>query len=154
MRVYIINGSRVVVTRKPPADVNVGDVIVASLEELRTARLTGKQLLAPWNAFPGAERLTKVGDRDKLLERLWGVLETLPDPEPIERRGSKQADVITMLRRAEGATVDEVMAATGWQPHTVRGVFSGAFKKKLGLIVTSTREERGRVYRVPSSRGA
>ena len=59
-----------------------------------------------------------------------------------------------MLRRPEGVTVDEVMAATGWQPHTVRGVFSGALKKKLGLIVTSTREERGRVYRVPERQGA
>ena len=154
MRVYIINGGRVVVSRKRPADVNVGDVAVASLEELRAARLTGKQLLALWNAFPGAERLTKVGDRDKLLERLWAALETLPDPEPIEKRGSKQADVITMLRRPEGATVGEVMAATGWQPHTVRGVFSGALKKKLGLIVTSTREERGRVYRLPEQQGA
>ena len=154
MRVYIINAGHVVVSRKQPAEVSDGDAVVASLEELRAARLTGKQLLALWNAFPGAERLTKVGDRDKLLERLWGALETLPDPEPIEKRGSKQADVITMLRRPEGATVDEVMAATGWQPHTVRGVFSGALKKKLGLIVTSTREERGRVYRVPEQQGA
>jgi len=150
MRVYIINGGRVVVSRKRPADVNVGDVAVASLEELRAARLTGKQLLALWNAFPGAERLTKVGDRDKLLERLWGALETLSDPEQIEKRGSKQADVITMLRRPEGATVDEVMAATGWQPHTVRGVFSGALKKKLGLKVESEKvdAERGRTYRI------
>ena len=40
------------------------------------------------------------------------------------------------------------MTATGWQPHTVRGVFSGALKKKLALTVVSAKEERGRVYRI------
>ena len=53
-----------------------------------------------------------------------------------------------MLRRPEGATVDEVASATGWQRHTVRGVFSGALKKKLGLPLASAKEERGRVYRI------
>ena len=53
-----------------------------------------------------------------------------------------------MLRRAEGATVDEVASATGWQRHTVRGVFSGTLKKKLGLTLASAKEERGRVYRI------
>src|SRR5207244_11025826 len=43
---------------------------------------------------------------------------------------SKKAEVIALLRRPEGA---EVVAATGWQPHTVRGLFSGTLKKKLGL---------------------
>ena len=54
-----------------------------------------------------------------------------------------------MLRRPEGATVDEVANATGWQRHTVRGVFSGTLKKKLGLTIASAKEARGRVYRIP-----
>jgi hypothetical protein len=53
-----------------------------------------------------------------------------------------------MLRRPEGATVDEVASATGWQRHTVRGVFSGTLKKKLGLTLASAKEKRGRVYRI------
>ena len=53
-----------------------------------------------------------------------------------------------MLARAEGATVDEIAAATGWQPHTVRGAFAGALKKRLRLTVISEKVEgRGRVYR-------
>jgi hypothetical protein len=56
--------------------------------------------------------------------------------------------VIGLLRRPEGATVAEVVVATGWQPHTVRGLFSGTLKKKLGLTLASVREERGRIYRV------
>ena len=53
-----------------------------------------------------------------------------------------------MLRRPEGSTVDEVVNATGWQRHTVRGVLSGTLKKKLGFTIASTKEERGRVYRI------
>ena len=65
------------------------------------------------------------------------------------RTGTKQALVVEMLRRPEGATVDQIMEATGWQRHTVRGAFAGALKKKLGLTVNSEKvEDRGRVYRV------
>ncbi|MGD9506998.1 MAG: DUF3489 domain-containing protein [Geminicoccaceae bacterium] len=65
------------------------------------------------------------------------------------REGTKQALVIEMLRRPEGATIDDIVAATGWQPHTVRGAMAGALKKKLGLEVTSEKVEgRGRVYRL------
>jgi len=65
------------------------------------------------------------------------------------RAGTKQELLIAMLRRPEGATVPEVVAATGWQPHTVRGTIAGALKKKLGLEIRSERVEgRGRVYRI------
>jgi hypothetical protein len=67
---------------------------------------------------------------------------------------TKQAKVVALLERPEGATIQEIVKATGWQPHTVRGAISGALKKKLGLAVTSTKEERGRVYRVGKRRSA
>jgi len=66
-------------------------------------------------------------------------------PEP---RSSKQAEVIALLNRPEGATIAEVVAETGWQPHTGRGLFSGTLKNKLGLTLSSEREERGRIYRI------
>jgi hypothetical protein len=66
------------------------------------------------------------------------------------RTGTKQAKLIEMLRADGGATIDEIVAETGWQPHTVRGAFAGALKKKLGLEVTSEKVEgRGRVYSLP-----
>jgi Protein of unknown function (DUF3489) len=69
--------------------------------------------------------------------------------EPCARDGSKQAQLISMLRRAKGATIDEVVEALEWQPHTVRGAIAGALKKKLGLDVTSEKDDkRGRVYRI------
>src|SRR5712672_1939135 len=87
--------------------------------------------------------------REPLIDQLWSAIEMLPESEPRSdaKRPSKQDAVIAMLRRPEGATVDEVVSATGWQRHTVRGVFSGTLKKKLGLTLASAKEERGRVYR-------
>jgi hypothetical protein len=65
------------------------------------------------------------------------------------RTGTKQAKLIEMLRAKDGATIDEIVAATGWQAHTVRGAMAGALKKKLGLTITSEKiEERGRAYRI------
>ena len=67
----------------------------------------------------------------------------------VARGNSKQAQVIAMLARPEGATIEQICAATGWQSHTVRGTFAGTLKKKLGLNITSTKDEiHGRVYRI------
>jgi Protein of unknown function (DUF3489) len=150
MRIYIIGNDGITLCREAPAAVNDGEIAVASNEELHAAPLSGKRLLALWNALPGVEKRKKLGDRDALVDQLWSAIEMLPDPEhhADAKRPSKQDAVITMLRRPEGATVDEVASATGWQRHTVRGVFSGTLKKKLGLILASAQEERGRVYRI------
>jgi len=65
------------------------------------------------------------------------------------RAESKQAKLIEMLKRPEGATIDEIVKALAWQSHTIRGAISGALKKKLGLKVESEKvDDRGRVYRV------
>ena len=70
---------------------------------------------------------------------------------PKRREGTKQALMIEMLRAETGATIAEIVEATGWQQHTVRGTFAGAFKKKLGLDINSTKEAGGeRVYRIAS----
>ena len=67
---------------------------------------------------------------------------------PRTRENSKQAEVIRMLRRPEGATIRQICEATGWQQHTVRGTFAGAFKKKLGMTLTSEKTTGAeRVYR-------
>ena len=105
MRIYIIGNDGITFCRGAPATVNDGEIAVASKEELHAAPLSGKRLLALWNALPGAE--------------------------------------------TEGATVDEVANVTGGQRHTVRGVFSGTLKKKLGLTIASAKEARGGVYRIP-----
>ena len=63
--------------------------------------------------------------------------------------GTKQALMIAMLRRPEGATVEQIAEAMGWQRHTVRGTMAGALKKKLGLSITSEKVHGGhRTYRI------
>ena len=77
-----------------------------------------------------------------------------PEPKPASaerktRDGTKQALMIELLRRPSGTTLAEIVETTGWQPHTVRGAMAGALKKKLGLTITSEKDEaRGRIYRI------
>jgi hypothetical protein len=132
MRIYIIGNDGITLCREAPAAVNEGEIVVASNEELHAAELSGKRLLALWNALPGVEKRKKVGDREALIDQLWSAIEALPDPQPDAKSPSKQDAVIAMLRRPVGATVDEVASATGWQRHTVRGVFSGTLRKSSG----------------------
>jgi len=68
------------------------------------------------------EKRRKLGDCEAVIDELWAAIEALPDPEPETdaKRPSKQDEVIAMLRRPEGVTIDEVARATGWQRHTVR----------------------------------
>jgi hypothetical protein len=67
------------------------------------------------------------------------------------RRGSKTAKVLDLLKRPGGATLREIMKATTWQSHSVRGFLSGTLRKKLGLRVDSfKRNDNGRTYRISS----
>jgi hypothetical protein len=69
-----------------------------------------------------------------------------------KREGTKQATLISMLQRKQGATIAQIAEATKWQNHSVRGAISGALKKKLGLTVTSEKIEGGeRTYRITSA---
>lgn len=61
---------------------------------------------------------------------------------------TKLSTVITLLRRPKGASINDLMNATGWQAHSVRGAISGAIKKKQGLAVTSEVSGDRRVYRI------
>jgi len=61
---------------------------------------------------------------------------------PATRAGGKQARLVELLRHAKGASIAEMVKATGWQAHSVRGAMSGVLKKRLGLTITSTKEER------------
>ena len=100
---------------------------------------------------------------DRIIANAEGAPAAASDPEleafvtaaeatwvkPRTRENSKQAEVIRMLQRPEGATIVQVCQATGWLAHTVRGTFAGAFKKKLGLTITSDKPQGGeRVYRL------
>ena len=80
------------------------------------------------------------------------IIEAATAAKPRTRDKSKQAHVIAMLKRAEGATITQICEATGWQSHTVRGTFAGAFKKKVGLEITSSKADGSeRTYRITTN---
>ena len=103
--------------------------------------------IEPEDANPASAGATDAPTEEPAPEAATGT-ETAPKTRT-PREGTKQATLIAMLRAPDGATIEEIMAATGWQSHTVRGAMAGALKKKLGLEVTSEKVEgRGRVYRI------
>jgi hypothetical protein len=99
--------------------------------------------LAPLEADPEIEAAVMAA------EATWANDVTTEQAKPRTRENSKQAEVIRMLQRPEGATIGQICLATGWQAHTVRGTFAGAFKKKLDLTIVSDKPQGGeRIYRI------
>jgi Protein of unknown function (DUF3489) len=131
-----------------------------------------------WNAFAGAPPLgglkpvKKFTDRKTAVARIWKAIQALtptPAPQaapvapkkakatkgatakdatPTTRDASKKAIVLDLLKRAGGATLAEIMTATAWQAHSVRGFISGQLTKKMGLTIESSKNEAGgRTYK-------
>ncbi|OHC75229.1 MAG: hypothetical protein A3G18_09685 [Rhodospirillales bacterium RIFCSPLOWO2_12_FULL_58_28] len=73
-----------------------------------------------------------------------------PPPEKKDRRprDSKQAQLIAMLKRPQGASINEIVSSFGWLPRTARGAIAGALKKKLGLNIVSEKIDSRRIYRI------
>ena len=160
MTLYIIRGDTVTAYASAPVRDSEGELRVRSAKEIEASRLTNAQMAAIWNALPGTTAVAKFKDRKTAVQRLWAAFRQLPvASEPAggsagPRAGSKQARVIGLLRQPEGATIDEIASAMEWQRHTVRGLISGALKKRLGLDIVSERTDRGRFYRISEGRSA
>ena len=99
-------------------------------------------------------------DRERPAVQLDAGIET-PAPSSgvqgvgLPKEGTKLGALIAALRKPEGATIPELMEATGWQAHSVRGAISGNLKKKLQLeVVSDAVENRGRVYRIATEGSA
>jgi uncharacterized protein DUF3489 len=110
-----------------------------------SARATGAHT-KPAKAKPGkkATRHASPPKARKLVKKQGGEAR-----EP--REGTKQAEVLAMMRKKGGASLPAIMKATGWQKHTVRGFMAGTVGKKMGLKVTSEKNAKGeRVYSLQS----
>ena len=116
------------------------DAVLAAAAGLLDGRLDA----AAWRA-----QLPKPNTPPVAAPTSTGIDSTPEARQPRMREGTKEALLIAMLRRPGGATIAQVIEATGWQKHTVRGAISGALKKKRGLAVTSAKSETGdRVYKI------
>ena len=127
----------------------ITDVLNAE-ENLRSITAKGYEALGRARPTPA----TNDSDREveaavTAAETTWGQ-EKLEAAKPAHRTrdNTKQAQVIAMLKRPEGATIQQICELTGWQKHTARGTIAGTLKKKLGLAITSSKELGfERVYR-------
>src|SRR3954447_10036522 len=107
MRIYIISNDGITLCHEATSELNEGEIAIGSGEELHAASLSGKRLLALWNALPGVEKRRKVGDRAALIDQLWAVVEMLPERNPTLNGRQKQGKVMAMLCRPEVGTVDD-----------------------------------------------
>jgi len=134
------------------------------------------RLVDIWNSLPGQTAVKKFASRKTAVTRIWLAIQKLDahvgaqgprvaakkgrsaqhasqssKAGPRARASSKKADILALLQRRGGATLEELMLATGWQAHSLRGFISGAIGKKMGLAVESAkREGGGRVYAIGS----
>ncbi|MGI9071904.1 MAG: DUF3489 domain-containing protein [Bryobacteraceae bacterium] len=119
-----------------------------------------KRLIEIWNHLPGAAPVQKFENRQIAIARIWRAIggpsepaeRTVPSRKTASKRiafreGSKAAQVCSLLSRPEGATLNEIRSATGWQAHTVRGFISRNVAKQ-GRKIRSFEKNGGRVYRV------
>jgi hypothetical protein len=128
---------------------------------------SGPRLVEIWNALPGQKPVKKFTNRKVAVSRIWAAAQSLaPDRGPgglrlvppkanwtkrasriqnpaTARRRGKTGRVLELLQRPGGATLKQLITATQWQAHSVRGFLSGALKKKMGLKIVSTKEASG-----------
>jgi len=131
----------------------------------------GSRLVDVWNGIPGLTPVKRFTSRRLAIARIWKAAQSHASGEhsgeaasrlgqaarkPTRkqqahtgRKNTKQAQVVTLLKRSGGATLQHLMRATGWQAHSVRGFISGALGKRLGLKIESFKNSRGeRAYRI------
>jgi hypothetical protein len=125
-----------------------GDMIDAASIPTSTAKTLiqrGLMISVPQNGGSSRLLITKAGRT---------ALGLPAEPASASTPKGKVGVLIDLLRQPEGATIDTMMAATGWQAHSVRGAISGTIKKAKGLAVASAMTEAGRIYRIVEGAGA
>jgi hypothetical protein len=142
---------------EPEAEAPVEPESAAATAEVAPADPLVDDTLAAPESEPEAEAPAELESEAAIAEVAPAEATTAQPKAPKLRNGTcpqgvrstKQALMIAMLRRPEGATVEQIAEATGWAGHTVRGAMAGALKKKLGLTITSEKTEAGaRTYRI------
>jgi hypothetical protein len=128
------------------------------------AKWPASRVIEIWNSLPGVSPVRKFTSRQVAIDRIWKAIQNLaPEkgtqapsvatkraraakattPDSAARVGSKTATMLQLLRRRGGATLVELIAATEWQAHSVRGFLSGTLRKKMGLRIESVKSEAG-----------
>jgi hypothetical protein len=111
------------------------------------------RLVQIWNALPKTRRVRRFTDRKTALRRIWKAVQKRGTGEAkaalAGTEGTKKSRVIALLEQPDGATMTELMAATGWQRHSIRGFLSRALAKHIGRKVSAFRRDGDHAYRIP-----
>lgn len=131
----------------------VGNVLKSLLTKGLIEEIPATDDMTVWRFGDNEVPLTlRASEAGYALLHADGVEDVPLEPQPAPATGcktSKQDILVAMLKRPEGASIAEIMAATNWQPHSIRGAIAGVVRKKLDLEVTSEKHEtRGRIYTV------
>src|SRR5579864_6373036 len=116
-----------------------GENMISSTEQTETAPETK----ATKKAAAGARRANVAPAKGKAGKKATPKKKAPKSARPDAREGSKTATILELLKRPGGASAKELLKATGWQPHSLRGFISGTLGKKMGLTVTPTKGENG-----------
>ena len=133
------------------------------------------RLVGIWNKLPGVTPVQRFTSRQTALSRIWTALQSLepkqkstvrkPDVQvkvetraeargkrPVKEHEGRTRQVIELLEAEGGASLEQLVDATGWQKHSVRGFLSGTIRKKMGMEVISSKNANGvRVYRISAA---
>jgi hypothetical protein len=168
---YIEQDNRIrVEARARKEDANHPGRFSSSTEWKRLAAdLPLSRLVEIWNRLPKQKPVRRFMSRTAALDRIWAAVESMRTTDskaarpskgkknPAEQLGSikdkhirgKTARMLALLKSQKGVSLEELLAVTGWQKHSVRGFLSGTVRKKLGFDLTSTRNAHGvRMYRI------
>jgi hypothetical protein len=127
-----------------------------------TLNWPNRRLVEIWNRLPGATPLSRFTSRPVAAHRIWRELqrertlstEVRPSVKPrsalvgSHNSETKAARILALVKRSRGATLPEIIAATGWQPHSIRGFISAQIRRRMGLIVRSFERNGMRVYQI------
>lgn len=114
------------------------------IAEMDAALTISEAAFAPYPLYEVALTVAPPALPEAHTEPAVAAEASFAEAKPVRtRENSKQATVVAMLKRSEGATIQQIADATGWQCHTLRGALAGVLKKKLGLVITSAKAAGG-----------